>query len=251
MNRSILFVAGVAAMLLLGRLVVGGGNAPRSANLWNILDMPVEMQSFQGPMSFKDALRDLHDVLAKKGLELPIVVNVEAFKTENPDAPSIYDTQIIFPRWPKKMPIGLVLEQMLAKFNPPNATYIIRRSSIVVTTMNDASPDNLRQVPIQAGFNRRPLAEVLDELSDITGMDIWLDSRLGDKAKTPVTARFRNCGLDDALLVVADMADLKAVFLSTGFYVTTPANAEKIKQELKSRPKLPPRFPFGPRKPGA
>src|SRR5262249_27302350 len=60
-------------------------------------------------------------------------------------------------------------------------------------------------------FEKRPLDEALEELAELTGAPVVVDSRLGDKAKTPVTATFRNTTtLENAVRLLAEMADLQA-----------------------------------------
>ncbi len=91
---------------------------------------------------------------------------------------------------------------------------------------------------IQAYFRDRPLVEVLDHLSEETGISIIVDARVRQKAQLAITARFnRDVNLRDALRILTDMADLKVVILETGIYVTTPKRASVMEKELRKAKK--------------
>jgi hypothetical protein len=85
-----------------------------------------------------------------------------------------------------------------------------------------------------ADFKQRPLEEVIEELSELTGVSVVLDGRAKEKAKALVTARFRNdVAMQDAVRMLAEMAELKVVHLVTGLFVTTPAQAQAMQKELR------------------
>ena len=83
-----------------------------------------------------------------------------------------------------------------------------------------------------------PLEEALRELSDLTGVNIVLDGRAGDKGRTPVTARLTDVPLDNAVKVLADMADLTPVVVGRVLYVTSKDNAKALRAE-RVRPASP------------
>ena len=57
----------------------------------------------------------------------------------------------------------------------------------------------------------------LDDLSALTGLSIIVDPRAKPKAQTALTAPFNgDVALRDAVLMLAEMAELKPVFLTTG-----------------------------------
>jgi hypothetical protein len=80
------------------------------------------------------------------------------------------------------------------------------------------------------------LDEALQDLATRTGFSIVVDVRTADKKQTQVTANLANVPLDTAVLLLADMADLKPVLLDNVFYVTTPENAAKLRAEQEQRP---------------
>jgi hypothetical protein len=115
------------------------------------------------------------------------------------------------------------------------ATYVVRDGYIEITSKNRAAPERLRAQKVAAVFDKRPLDEALQELSDLSGVSVVLDNRLGESAKTAVTATFKNdIALETAVRLLADMADAKAVVMDGGLYVTTKANAALFAPE-KSR----------------
>ena len=100
------------------------------------------------------------------------------------------------------------------------------------------SPDQLMlKQTVLANFEQKRLDEVLHELAEQTGVSIQLDSRAKDKQALPVTALFRNdTSLRDVLTILANMADLQVVELSTSVYITTPANAEMLRKAKPQQP---------------
>ncbi len=78
---------------------------------------------------------------------------------------------------------------------------------------------------------RRSLDQVLREMAESTGINIVLDPRATDAAKTPITITLNNVPIDTAATVLADMSGLKVVPLDNLLYVTTPANAKALSAE--------------------
>ena len=66
-------------------------------------------------------------------------------------------------------------------------------------------------------------------------MNIVLDGRAGDKGRTPVTARLTDVPLDNAVKVLADMADLTPVVVGRVLYVTSKDNAEACGRSESAR----------------
>src|SRR5947208_949240 len=86
----------LAAVLLLprrGEMQMPGEKAPAPVTLQDILELKIETKDFQDKASLKDQLAFLHNKLRNdRKVELPILVDSEAFKELSPDAPEIYDT---------------------------------------------------------------------------------------------------------------------------------------------------------------
>jgi hypothetical protein len=236
MNRQAVTVSlGPVALVLLclTALVSPGGDGPRQKEpvvgkagpkakldltakgrrLRALLNDSLDMTGYQAPMTLMESLKLIQKDLKDKYKEedvFPVLVDAEAFKEENPDAPDIYDTQVKFPPFPQRMSVVNALRLALSKVPTNNAVHLIRRGVIEITTKLKASPAHLLEVMVEAQFNKRPLDEALDELSEQTGATIILDPRVGDKARAPVSAIFRNSAtLEAAVGLLAEMADLQ------------------------------------------
>jgi hypothetical protein len=110
----------------------------RIAARWEkLLNEMLDTSDFQKQMPLKKVLRLLQDKLwakYKNEGELPIVVDVAAFKVENPDAPDIYDSLVTLAPQPGKISVGAALSLALSKLPTDNATYLVRHDGIEVTT---------------------------------------------------------------------------------------------------------------------
>ena len=84
-------------------------------------------------------------------------------------------------------------------------------------------------------FEKRPLADALKELSDMTGVSIVLDVEKAPGPKVELTADFHNVPLECAVRVLADMAGMKSVIMANMLYVTSQANAEILHEDLMHR----------------
>jgi len=204
--------------------------APQKASqpLATLLDEMFDLSNFiEIEMHLKEFLGLFMEHFARKGKDLPILVDAQAFESENPDAEKFYDTVIKFPSFPKRQKAGMVLRFALSKVRSGNATYLLRGGVIEITTHERAKPESLLRYPIIARFNKRPLDEAIDELSDLSGATILIDSRLGEKAKTTVSAFFKNTvTLESAVRVLAEMADLHAEVRDNILFVTGKAETE-------------------------
>lgn len=227
----------VAALVVIG--VSGNERPSRAADnaatrqvraLMRLLEESVFVKDFTNPMTFREATELLMEQFTAKGKDLPILVEVEAFTRS--DAGNVYDAPVQFQPWPKILSGWELLEKMLAQVSP-EAALTIRRGAIVITTREQVSFDQLRKRKVRAAFYALPLQAALEELADQTGVDITLDKRC-DKAASKITAIFRNSTLEDAVRLLADQADLKAVALPSGFYVTSQENTKFIEREQSS-----------------
>src|SRR6185437_4373035 len=81
-------------------------------------------------------------------------------------------------------------------------------------------------------LSKSPLEDAVKELAEQAEFNVVFDNRAADKAKTTVSAVFRNTPLDTALRLLADMADLRAVHLDNVLYVTTKENAAALEARL-------------------
>jgi hypothetical protein len=212
----------------------------------------LDTADLQQPLTLKEALIHLYEQLNARGLELPLLVDSDAFKEENPDAPDVYETQIRFPPVPKRITVAQFLRHVLSRIPTGNGTFLLFGDHIEVTTFQRASAEVRLQQPVLASFDNRKLSDVLRELSEMTATSIIIDKRAGDKEDRIVSATFRNeVSLAGALRVLTEMADLKAVVLEGTIFVTTPQHAKALREEkLQMDEQLSPLWPVLPPFPG-
>jgi hypothetical protein len=209
----------------------------KSREMMALLQETIDMTDLQAPMTLKEALAHFQDKLSKKYKQqdvLPMLVDAAAFKAEEPDAPDIYLTEVKFPPFPMRMPVGMALRVALSKVPTGNATYLLRQGVVEITTMKEASPKQLLRQRVVASFSKFPLDEAFETLSEQTGLHVLLDPRAGEKLKTRVTATFsNNVSLEGALRLLAEMADLKADITPDAVFITTPATAAALHKERR------------------
>jgi RNA polymerase sigma factor (sigma-70 family) len=203
------------------------------ADLQELLDM----RPFQAEMTLDETLGLISQQFFNKGKEIIILINDNAFKEENPDMPPPNETVVKFPAFPAKMTAALVLERAISKISSNNAELQIRSGVVYITTWSAVAKSLILNEKVMAIFENRPLAEVVEDLADQSGVSINIDPRVGDKATFRITATFRNdVTIGGALRTVTNMAGLKVVNMKSGLYITTPANAKELEDDLKSVP---------------
>jgi hypothetical protein len=192
------------------------------------------------------------DKLARES-GLAFDVNEAAFREEMIDDVLSRPIGAVLPKM-KNVTVQRVLNKLLALVQAPSGTtFLVRREAIEITTGHaqlaevwslsrnpaeiDRSPREPRLPLVNAEFDRKPLGEALKELSRQSGMNVMVDARVAEKARAPVTARFRNTPLDTAVQTLADMVDLKPFLLDNVLYVTARDNADRL--EERERPRNP------------
>jgi hypothetical protein len=182
-------------------------------------------------------------------LRVQFSINVDAFERENVKEPSEIGIVADKPLLARKnitldRYLRLILERVTEKGPVASgATYLIRRETIEITTNRDLRARIWGDHPgpflalVHANIEQKPLEDALKELADQSEHNIVLDARIGDKAKTLVTARFTNLPLDSAVTFLADMADLQPILQDNAIYVTTRDAA--LRWESKQKKEMP------------
>ena len=198
---------------------------------------------------FDDPALTLGDALDKlgKAYVLDFKVNEAAFIAEG--IADVFKTAITEKPIPKRSAIRLdqLLHLVLGRINSSSGTtFLVRGNSIEVTTNQRVRTQiwgghNGPFLPlVNRSFAKQPLEDALKALAEQAEYNVVLDNRVGDKAKTPLTARFANTPLDTAVGFLADMADLRPVLLDNVIYVTTRENAalwaSRLKKEMTGNP---------------
>lgn len=209
------------------------------------LDAPMDCKDFLNPMTLKEFIGLLYDKLAARRRTIPILVDAAAFTAEDsdrfPEPQSVYNLHIkpLLQAEMKniKLSTAMLLRLALAQIadtRMSQATYLVRRDHLLITTARGAHPELLSAPPVR--FDKRPLTEALEELADLTGTTILVDGRAGDKAKTPVTASFR--GTTTAVVAVqllAESAELTAIVVDNIVFVTTREHAQRLREQMSKK----------------
>ncbi len=141
------------------------------------------------------------------------------------------------------MRIANVLDWINTHVETRNATFIVRRGVIEITTISHAKPESLLADRVVVAFNGRSLDQAIDYLSDQSGVTMILDPTLGPRLKTPITAAFRNdVSVWSAVHMVAHLAGLRVVSSDGGLYITSPAKAGTLTRQLMTQQVLRLRF---------
>ncbi|MBM4071636.1 MAG: hypothetical protein FJ271_22305 [Planctomycetes bacterium] len=210
-------------------------DAHKSRFLFRLLEEELATKDFLAPMNFKEAVELLMQKFRGRGMELRIIVDAEAFVRS--DGTQVYNSQVKFQPYLKMVTARDYLEQALSGVQPARPGFTIRRGTVFITTAERAAFPSLRREIVRGAYSARPFAEILEDLADQVGADVTIDKRMLDKAGKSVTITFRNSTLDDAVALLADQAGLRAVALTSGFYVTSRENAERIERELDRKHK--------------
>jgi hypothetical protein len=199
---------------------------------------------FTGYKDHKTRLKDALDDLTKK-YGVPFVLNEIGFKFENVmdvDNTRVADPNPVPPM--KNARIDTILREILGRVPVHSGvTFMVRPDAIEITTgqFHDGeifadAPEVPHSPVVQVEADKQPLDELLKSLTQQIAFNVLLDPRVGDKAKTPISAELYNVPLDTALLVLAATADLRVVRLDNVVFVTTPETAAALE---KAKPKKP------------
>ena len=223
--------------------------APGVRELADALDETIDLTDFSKPMSLKEAMSVLQANLKSQGKELPVRINHEAFEEENPDAEKVIDTEIRFPAALKRLRVAQALRFMVGQVKTNNGTYLIRPGYLEITTIERAGLTHLLGQGVHVRFQNRSLAMALEDLYELTGVPVILDTRAGRLGQMPITANFtNNASLGTVLVLLAEMAGLKLLEGNNTLYLTTPAHARQFILERAMSPSYDsgPYSPFSP-----
>ena len=195
----------------------------------------IENETPGATMTFRAAVEQLQRALARKDKQLPIAIDQHAFREYAPDAPDIWEVEVKWPGVPQNPKVQEVLTNLIDQGPTRGATYSVRPGWIEITT-RDAMTWNLMDTPVTVRFRERPLFLALEDLFEQTGIAINIDPRCAARMRVPISANFINVTLQDAIFVLIQTVDLRAVTLGRAVLITTPQNAYQIwwEQQLKS-----------------
>ncbi len=207
-----LILAALSVGLALAPAAVGQEKKAAKLSVHEKLALEIETKNFINPLPFKHFLEILHDMCHEKGADLPILVDINAFKDENPDGVNgPNEDEIRLPPTPRTMTVAQALQLGISQIKTGNGTFIVQNGWIVILTRG-ASLEGRLQERVVAHFEKTPFTEVVKRLADMTGATILIDPRVHEKAQAPVTADLTgNVALAALLPAIADMADLRVV----------------------------------------
>ena len=221
--------------------------ALRAREMHHKLASPVTLEKGLDNVPFNDAREFLQD-----RYDVTIVIDSNAFETDY-GLDKVPEFKVSLPKM-VGVRLSTVLRMLAVQFN---GTYLVRSDHILITTPLHTRPEYWKAgypqlVPgVDAEFDKRPLSEALRKLAQLTGINIVLDARVGEKGKAAVTATLTNAPLDTAVRLLADMAGLRSVAVDGALYVTTKKNAEQWKTEKPKAVEATPTQPVKPEKPAA
>jgi hypothetical protein len=185
----------------------------------------------EGSLKFSRFLAALDDLLKAAGKEVRFVVDEQAFREVQADF-DVLEQEIRLRNLPANVGAGQLLRQALGQL-PVKAAFIIRAGKVDLIPYAQTAKEFMLNQTFHADFSERRLDQALEDLTELTGVSIVIDGRARQKAQTLVTARFNDdVAVQDAVRMLADMAELKIVYLVTGLYVTTPEHASVMRKEL-------------------
>jgi hypothetical protein len=186
-------------------------------------------RGFDAGTSLKDTLELLSD-----RHQLTIIIDSQAFLDPTGEVGDVEQVPVKLPRI-ANIPLGTVLRLVLAQV-PLGATYLIRNEFIEIVPARHVTSGRILRQKVTAAFDKKPLDEALEELADGVGVSVIVDQSLGDKARTPVKATFKNdLSLETAVRLLADMAELQAVRVGNALYVTSRAKADALRTEEEKK----------------
>jgi hypothetical protein len=251
-SEEILMLHVSLAAMLLGALPLNGPaeklpgqNAMRpGARTFYLADKLTETVNFDGFDDPKMTLQDALDYLTDRydlSFDVDDKAFAEAIGKKNPR--SVLTDQICGSTpIPKMRAVSLetVIRKILVRLDVASgATFLLHRDQILITTQAAASLEVLgdctRILPplVHRRMEKRLLRDALDEVAELTDVNVVLDESVGEKAKEVVTARFLNTPVETAVRVLANKANLSMVRLDNLLYVTTFDKAEDLREEIK------------------
>lgn len=184
------------------------------------LDQPVTIE-FEPNTPIREALSHIAERYG-----MTIYIDTESFKVDQ-NEPDIENRPVRLPRLVQVK----MLTALRAIFQQINGDFYIKDNMMTVVPRTYIETRRVFKHPVDVTFNKRPLGEALNELSELSGLSIVLDPRGQTDSSFAVTADFRNVSVQDAVRVLANMAGMKSVVMDNLLYVTSTNNAEQLQKE--------------------
>ncbi len=203
------------------------------------LNHPINFEGIDDP---KVRLSEALDILAKR-YNVAFVINFKAFEKKraaDKRAADISNFEITarFFVPPLHTNFATILSVILSRLPADfEAVYLLRPDMIEITTMAALReelgiPDHRPVLPLVWDvFENTPVSKALESVTETTGYNVVVDSRVAEKTQAKATVLFNNVPVDTAVRLLANMADLSMVRLDNVFYLTTAENAKRLHEE--------------------
>ena len=195
-------------------------SATRARQWREKLDQPITIE-FEPNTPIREALSHISE-----RYNMTIVIDTDAFKVDQ-NEPDIEGRPVRLLRLPNVK----VVTALRVLFQQINGDFYIKDNMLTVVPRTYIETGRVLKHPVDVSFNKRPLADALTELSELSGLSIVLDPRGQADGNFAATADFRNVPVQDAVRVLANMAGMKSVVMDNLLYVTSTNNAEHLQKE--------------------
>jgi type II secretory pathway component GspD/PulD (secretin) len=108
--------------------------------------------------------------------------------------------------------------------------YVILEDGVLVTSEDGAVMRQMRQ-RVSVDLDEVPLKKAVRDLAKNHGINLVIDPRVTKEADAPVSLQLDNTGIETALRLLAEMAQLKAVRMGNVVFITDETKAKKIRDE--------------------
>jgi type II secretory pathway component GspD/PulD (secretin) len=121
--------------------------------------------------------------------------------------------------------------QILRKLlNAHQLCYILFEDSVLVTTEDMATMRQMRQ-RVSVDVEDIPFNKAVRNLAKNHGLNLVIDPKVMKQSEAPVSLQLENAGIETAVRLLAELANLKAVRMGNVMFVTTEEKAKKIREE--------------------
>jgi len=121
--------------------------------------------------------------------------------------------------------------QVLRKLlNAHQLCYILFEDSVLVTTDDMATMRQMRQ-RVSVDVEDIPFNKAVRNLAKNHGLNLVIDPKVMKQSEAPVSLQLENAGIETAVRLLAELANLKAVRMGNTMFVTTEEKAKKIREE--------------------
>ncbi len=133
-------------------------------------------------------------------------------------------------------PVNVKLKDVKTKtalrsiLTPYQLSYAIIGDTVVISTDDMAMLKQMRQ-RVSLDIDKEELSAALKKLARETATNLIVDTRAAKEAKTEVTLQMEDVPLETAVRLMAEMAGLKPVRVGNVLFVTTEANAAKMRAD--------------------